>query len=78
MLLSVPQQAVSIVALAPAATWAPAGALVLLLLPAGPVVLLSLLSTLDVRGAVPMRQAVSSAREARVFLSCAAAQMDVR
>src|SRR5207248_249225 len=53
-------------------------ALVLLLLPAGPVVLLSLLSTLDVRGAVPMRQAVSSAREARVFLSCAAAQMDVR
>ena len=78
VLLSVPQQAVSIVALARAATWAPAGALVLLLLPAGPLVLLSLLSTLDVRGAVPMRQAVSSAREARAFLSCAAAQMDAR
>jgi hypothetical protein len=73
VLLSLPQQVVSIVALAPAAAWPPASALVLLLLPAGPLVLLSLLSTLDARGAVPMRQAVSSAREARVFVSSAPA-----
>ena len=71
VLLSIPQQVVSIVALTSGEVWAPASALVLVLLPAGPLVLLSLLATLDGRAAVraerPVRRgAWTEARSARL------------